>query len=413
VSTLLLQFTSVPCVASVARVARGKGWAGCLLGALFVAAVVSPSPITSPPAHAATGTDDVSPEEARLLAQIQESTARREELDRKVNDLDRQIANSRAQLYAAEAELVAFETRVQDAEHRLDETRRQLVQAEKSLRDQAIAVYIGATDPGRVADMLLRVDTISAMAAKRAYMRIVVDTQADVVLATEGLRNRTEELIRQAGTTRAKAEAERQEIAARRAELQRERNNQANLRYAVDHELARHNDLLRTMLNRREEFTGAVLELKRQSDALEASLKSRQVSPASATVSGGRLATPIPGARVTSTFGTRVHPVYRTVRSHTGIDLAGATGTPIRAAADGIVLKAGWMGGYGQATVLDHGGPLATLYGHQSQILVKPGEAVSRGEIIGRVGCTGTCTGPHLHYEVRINGTPVNPANYL
>jgi murein DD-endopeptidase MepM/ murein hydrolase activator NlpD len=167
------------------------------------------------------------------------------------------------------------------------------------------------------------------------------------------------------------------------------------------------------MLNRREEFTGPVLELKRQSDALEATLKERQVSSGPGSPAGGRLAPPIPGARVTSTYGARVHPIYGDVRTHTGIDLSGETGTPIRAAADGIVITASWMGGYGQATVLDHGGPLATLYGHQSQILVRPGQAVSRGQVIGRVGCTGTCTGPHLHYEVRLNGSPVNPTNYL
>ena len=125
------------------------------------------------------------------------------------------------------------------------------------------------------------------------------------------------------------------------------------------------------------------------------------------------MASPIPGAAVTSGFGRRVHPIYGDVRSHTGVDLAGTAGTPIRATADGVVLSAGWLGGYGQATVIEHGGPLATLYAHQSQILVREGQAVERGEIIGRVGCTGTCTGPHLHYEVRINGSPVNPASYL
>ncbi|MDQ4130143.1 MAG: M23 family metallopeptidase, partial [Actinomycetota bacterium] len=116
---------------------------------------------------------------------------------------------------------------------------------------------------------------------------------------------------------------------------------------------------------------------------------------------------------IVSRFGPRVHPIYGDVRMHTGVDMGGRTGQPIYAAAPGVVVSAGWQGGYGQATVIDHGNGMATLYGHQSQILVSPGERVSQAQLIGRVGCTGSCTGPHLHFEVRINGNPVDPARYL
>jgi len=78
-----------------------------------------------------------------------------------------------------------------------------------------------------------------------------------------------------------------------------------------------------------------------------------------------------------------------------------------------VVVSAGWLGGYGNATIVDHGGGIATLYAHQSRISVSEGERVARGQIIGRVGCTGTCTGDHLHFEVRIDGEPVNPVPYL
>ena len=389
--------------------ARGRVRVGGLVAALLAALLATPAPS---PAAAPSG-DEASPEELRLLGEIEQSTARRQELDGKVGELDRQIRIVRGELNAAEAALEALEARRRGAEIRLVESRRQLAEAQQALTVQAIAAYTGQGDAGRLAGMLLRVDTVGAMAAKRSYMRIVVSTQADAISAYEGLRNKTEDLIGELETASVRTEAERDVVAARRVQLQRERNAQDAARHEVDHELARHNGLLQVMLARREEFTGAVLAMKQQSDALEATLRERQVSQASSVSSGGRLAPPIPGAGVVSAFGARVHPIYGDVRIHTGVDISGSTGTPIRAAADGVVASAGWLGGYGQATVLDHGGPMATLYGHQSQLLVREGQAVTRGQVIGRVGCTGTCTGPHLHYEVRIAGAPVNPAPYL
>jgi murein DD-endopeptidase MepM/ murein hydrolase activator NlpD len=98
---------------------------------------------------------------------------------------------------------------------------------------------------------------------------------------------------------------------------------------------------------------------------------------------------------------------------HTGIDLRAGMGESIRAAASGTVVYADWRGGYGKCVIIDHGGGLATLYAHQSEILVHVGEQVKRGEIIGKVGSTGYSTGPHLHFEVRVNGSPVDPLGYL
>jgi murein DD-endopeptidase MepM/ murein hydrolase activator NlpD len=109
---------------------------------------------------------------------------------------------------------------------------------------------------------------------------------------------------------------------------------------------------------------------------------------------------------VTSGFG------WRWGRMHEGIDIAAPSGTPIRAAAAGTVIYAGWMGGYGNLVIIDHGNGLATAYGHQSAIYVGGG-SVSQGTVIGAVGSTGNSTGPHLHFEVRVNGSPVDPMGYL
>ena len=115
------------------------------------------------------------------------------------------------------------------------------------------------------------------------------------------------------------------------------------------------------------------------------------------------------GGRVTSGYGTRMHPLLGSARFHRGIDLAAAMGSPIRAAADGKVVRAGWRGGYGRQVALAHGGGLDTSYSHLSRILARPGEAVRRGQVIGLAGSSGLSTGPHLHFEAARNGRPIDP----
>lgn len=118
---------------------------------------------------------------------------------------------------------------------------------------------------------------------------------------------------------------------------------------------------------------------------------------------------PLNAAALTSGFGHRRHPLLGGMRVHSGIDLAAPVGTPVFATSDGTVNTAGWGGGYGLLVALDHAGAMQTRYGHLSQIAVAPGQQVRKGEIVGFVGSTGMSTGPHLHYEVRVNGRAVNP----
>jgi len=123
------------------------------------------------------------------------------------------------------------------------------------------------------------------------------------------------------------------------------------------------------------------------------------------------LRTPVDGARISSSFGMRHHPILGFTRMHQGVDFAVPAGTPIMASGDATVLSAGWAGGYGNMVVLRHNGSYATAYGHMSRIArgIKPGVYVRQGEVIGYVGMTGLATGPHLHYEVRVDSKAINP----
>jgi len=168
-----------------------------------------------------------------------------------------------------------------------------------------------------------------------------------------------------------------------------------------------------------------VSELQRQRAELERILAAENAASAQLSAmlrkfqrsSGGARATevwrgglirPVSG-RITSPFGMRFHPILHAYRKHTGVDIAARTGTPIKAAAGGVVILARYFGAFGNAVVIDHGGGLTTMYGHCSRLAVRYGQKVKQGQTVGYVGSSGTSTGPHLHFEVQRNGVPVPP----
>lgn len=129
---------------------------------------------------------------------------------------------------------------------------------------------------------------------------------------------------------------------------------------------------------------------------------------------GGKFVWPVPASqRITSYYGYRIHPVYKTKKFHSGIDIGAPYGVDILAAADGTVTLATTNGGYGKCIIINHGSGISTLYGHNSTLLVSVGSKVTKGQVIAKAGSTGVSTGPHLHFEVRINGSTTDPLQYL
>lgn len=378
--------------------------------------------------------DTASAEEQRLLGLIEASNARKATLDAKVASFDGQIAAVQRQLDAAQSKLTALESQQRATEARLAEARQALVVAKEELGRQAIAAYTGQSEAASYASMLLKSDSLGDLASKRSYMRAVVGSQTESIAHTERLRDEVGDLGKQLEASKNEAQGQRDVVAGQRSGLQVSRDAQASARAEVLAEIAQTDKLKGEVVARKEEFENHLESLEEESASIAETLRKRQAEAAAAaaraatstTVAGapgttavsptkapGRLIVPVPGAPITSPFGYRIHPIYGTSRLHTGIDYGADEGTPIRAAADGVVVSAGWYGGYGNATIIDHGGGIATLYGHQSAMSVSAGQKVTQGQTIGRVGCTGDCTGPHVHFEVRVNGDPVNPANYL
>jgi murein DD-endopeptidase MepM/ murein hydrolase activator NlpD len=444
-------------------VAKVKAWRGAV--ALVVASVATLAPMVGVPAGAQTSTDKsrvdsqidatkkqvdtASAEEERLLGLIGASTARKQALDAKVAGFDTQIAGVQRQLDGAQSKLAALEAQQRVVEARLAESRHNLALAKEELGRQAIAAYTGRSEAASYASMLLGASSIGDLASKRSYMRAVVGSQSETIATTEHLRDEVGDLGKQVTASKTEAQDQRDVVAGQKTTLQVSRDAQADVRAQVQGEIDQTDKLRAEVVARKDEFESQLENLEQESASIADTLRQRAAAQAAAeaaarttttlgaapvspsaggggatgtaapkpaaapTKAPGRLLIPVPGAPITSPYGYRIHPIYGTARLHTGIDYGADEGTPIRAAADGVVVSAGWYGGYGNATIIDHGGGIATLYGHQSSMSVSAGQKITQGQIIGRVGCTGDCTGPHVHFEVRLNGDPVDPNGYI
>ncbi len=261
-------------------------------------------------------------------------------------------------------------------------------------RPDTMAVLLAASSLSDVIDQL---DYLSHIGTQD---RTVAGEVADAKEQVREARARTRE-------TRAGVAAVTHEISVRTDEARRVRDSLLASQNALASARQEKQQTLSSIKSDERAWIDEVDSLSQVSASLAARIRSAQSSaPVSSTPSSSGLIWPVSGP-VTSPFGMRWG------RMHEGIDIGAAYGTPIHAAAAGTVIYAGWLGGYGNLAVIDHGGALATAYGHQSAIAVANGQQVSQGQTIGYVGCTGHCFGPHLHFEVRVNGTPVDPLGYL
>lgn len=194
-----------------------------------------------------------------------------------------------------------------------------------------------------------------------------------------------------------------------------------NQRATIQSSIAENKNMIERLQKDKNYYERTERELARQSASIQSMIEqmTRKASRSSSTpvhVSSTGFIYPIHGP-ITSPFGYRTHPIFKSRIFHSGIDIAGPNGGAIHASNDGRVIYAGWYGGYGKVVILDHGvingKPITTLYGHMSAINVSSGQNVKKGQTVGREGSTGYSTGPHCHFEVRVNGKPTNPLSYI
>ncbi|MDQ1375613.1 MAG: hypothetical protein QOJ09_2951 [Actinomycetota bacterium] len=355
---------------------------------------------------------EASTEEAKLLDQLDSVEAKRKELDAKVGALDAQVAAAQAELDAASASLDQHAAALTQAQAELNLAQRLLIEARRRLTERAVRAYMGQPDI-RTAGRFLQPGSQREMAAAESYVHTLVDAQQELVDQYNAHQRDLQTREADVQTQRDEAQAQRDVVAHRNAEVQSARKVQNSARAEVLAQEQQKAALVDQVRSRRQEFETQIAQLKAESNAITSFLRGVQKGQGPAISGKGIFASPIPGAAITSGFGPRVHPIYGDVRMHTGIDFRASVGTPVRAAGTGTIVFAGWRGGYGNAVIIDHGNSLATLYGHLSAINVGVGQRVTKGQVIARAGSTGLSTGPHLHFEVRANGVPVNPMGYL
>jgi murein DD-endopeptidase MepM/ murein hydrolase activator NlpD len=311
--------------------------------------------------------------------------------------LHRQKLDRLTELYRLETRrLVFLRAQYREAERRLG---RRLVAIYETDRPDTVAVLLAATSLSDLVDQIDYLNTIGSQDQQLA------NEVASAKRAMAEARARTRE-------TRAGVAAETHTIAVRTSEQRAVHDRLLASRQALVSTRAQERQSLASIRESEREYLHEADGLAQVSAQLAAQIQTAQARSAAggsstgSGVSASGLIWPVQGP-ITSPFGMRWG------RMHEGVDIGVPYGTPIHAAAAGTVIYAGWMSGYGNLTVIDHGHGLATAYGHQSALAAGNGQTVSQGQVIGYVGCTGHCFGPHLHFEVRVNGAPVDPLGYL
>jgi murein DD-endopeptidase MepM/ murein hydrolase activator NlpD len=333
----------------------------------------------------------------------------------KIRALEDDVSSAQSRLDALEGELALHQARLDRVterylleRHKLALIRRAYGIALTRLQERLIEAY---ESPGVDAiDVMLSASSFSDLLDQLEYFQRITSQNKQVADQLHESRDQMRRTVARTRVLKAEVKRETDTVRARTDAQRAARDHLVSVQQQLDSARDSKRDTLSSVQESEREFLHEVEGLQAASADLAARIRAAQggssVATPPSTPSSHGLIWPVNGP-VTSGFG------WRWGRMHEGIDIGAPGGAPIVAAASGTVIYCGWMSGYGNLTVIDHGGGLATADGHQSGLAVGCGAAVAQGQLIGYVGCTGHCFGPHLHFEVRVNGTPVDPLGYL
>ncbi len=346
--------------------------------------------------------------EGSVRREISAAGARRDALTQELSELQSVVDEVQRRVDSAAAALNTLQATLDVHTRELKAVENSLSSRLGDLRERAVHIY--KHGPASVFEMVVAAVGFDDFLRRFSYtMNLVNEDNARVA----DIRRTRERILR----ARAEIEVLRDQAARQLRTVATERDKAAAIAARVaGHRQAAVGALqgsyrqLGNIQEQKVRYERETAELRAESAAIAAFLRGRGNGPA--TVSPKGMVWPTSG-KVTSGFGWRVHPIFGTRRFHAGIDIGAPSGQGVVAAGSGKIVFAGPKSGYGNTVIMDHGGGIATLYGHLSSISAGQGATIVRGGRIASVGCTGYCTGPHLHFEVRVNGDPVNPAGWL
>ena len=342
--------------------------------------------------------------EGVLTTTIERYSTRIESLQGEIGATREQLHRAQASLDRQQAELLEVRNRLEEARDRLEELRSRLATARDVLAARLVEIY--KADAPDALTVVLEADGFGDLLERAEFLDRISDQDREITDRVRGLRDRSRDQAMELADLEEREQEiaeqllrQRDVIAAAESRLVGSRDELAAARADKRGALAR-------VRETRASLEGDLRALEAQQARVQATLVARQAGAGAIRHGSGALIWPV-GGPVVSPFGMRWG------RLHAGVDIAVPAGTPIRSADSGRVVLMGWVGGYGNYTCIQHTGSLSTCYAHQSSFATSNGASVSQGQVIGSVGCTGHCFGDHLHFETRLNGSPVDPMGYL
>lgn len=375
--------------------------------------------------HMPAYADDLDDQVQDLQGQIDSSRLEQENWQQVIEDVSAKLKQIQADLDAANARLQSIQTKQAEINAQIAQTQNEIVKMEAYLKTRqdvlnrrVRAIYMHGQL--NYLEVILGANSFSDFANRVELLKRVIRSDYNLILeiqkqkaAIEAKKAQLEEDKRQLDALAAEAEKTRQEIAKKKAEQQKvldaAKSNKAAAAQ-MEQDLNAQLASVRNLIQQRLAAAEAARQVAQQQAASDD--EGGGGSDDNYVQGTGAMGWPCSGP-ITSPFGYRTHPIFGTTIFHAGIDIGVDYGTPIHAADSGVVVYSGWISGYGNAVIIDHGGGISTLYGHNQSLAVSEGQSVSKGSVIAYAGSTGNSTGPHCHFEVDVNGSPVNPMGYL
>lgn len=328
------------------------------------------------------------------------------EAQKKVESVSDQLRIIQQNLQTVTDEYKSIKNQLNDTEEKIDQNKDVLAKAEKELAARMKILNKRIRDiyeNGQISyvDVLFGAKDFNDFMTRMDLLKRIIKHDYDLIIEIQNQRK----LILDK-----KAELERNQAALKELEKTAESKKKE-----VEENKAKQEKVLDKMSNDRDTAERAYQELVEASKQVEQMIRQSRYQVSGGQGNGkstGTMIWPISGP-ITSPFGWRTHPIFGTSIFHSGIDIGGDYGMEVVAADGGVVIYAGWISGYGNAVIIDHGNGVSSLYGHNQSLVVREGQSVSQGQLISYCGSTGNSTGPHVHFEVRENGSPVSPYNYL